>query len=435
MTIGRGLHMNQTIEAFGRLVDSRAQDHPEQAAALLGTVYRLIGQQALHFPSKKRTSSREFLQGYTATLMADMLKDPSQSAVVNIFMPSEIFHAMDIPIMAPEALATYVACTAAEQIFLDRAMEAGASETLCSFHRCLLGMAETGVMKKPLFVANTTLACDANQLTFRQLAQKWNVPHVVIDVPYEPCDEAVEYVAGQLRDMTALAEELTGRKMDPGRLALALKKSRRTMRNYRKYMEARPFVHFPEALTPELELAICNHLFLGTDAAVTFTGKLLRDVGNAPRLTSQKKILWMHMLPNWQNSMCEIFQGAENRDVEIIGSEMAFSSLTKTDPEHPYETMAKRLVYDSFNGPGSRRIERMLRMARKTGADGILIFCQWGCKQTQGISMAAKQAFEAEGFPTLILDGDACDRTKGGSEQIVTRANAFVEQLQKKDTK
>ena len=63
-------------------------------------------------------------------------------------------------------------------------------------------------------------------------------------------------------------------------------------------------------------------------------------------------------------------------------------------------------------------------------SDGVLIFCQWGCKQTQGLAMAAKKVFEANGLPALVLDGDGCDRANGGGEQIVTRANAFVEELE-----
>ena len=41
-------------------------------------------------------------------------------------------------------------------------------------HKILLGLAETGVMAKPRFVLNTSLACDANQLTFRRLARFWD---------------------------------------------------------------------------------------------------------------------------------------------------------------------------------------------------------------------------------------------------------------------
>lgn len=421
--------MNKNIEKLGEWIGRQVPEHPDRAARMLSLAYRAVGFQASKFPSGKREASREFLQGYLSNLMAGMLKDPSKSAVVNIFMPPEIFHAMDIPIMAPEALATYVVCTAAEQPFVKKAEEQGTAETFCSYHRCLLGMAETQVMKRPALVANTTLACDANQLTFRSLAQLWKVPHCVIDVPFVSDREAVDYVAGQLKDLARLTEETVGRHLDETRLKACIARGNRQLQNYRKYLSHRMEVHLPEAMTPELMLDFNNHLLLGSEPALKFSEMLLHDLKTAPEHTSEKRILWMHVLPNWQNAVMDIFQGAENHRVEVVGSDLAYSSISEMNPEKPYESMAERLIRDSFNGPGNRRIQRTLKMAEKLGVDGILIFCQWGCKQTQGISMTAKRVFEEHGFPTLILDGDACDRMNGGSEQIVTRANAFVEQL------
>lgn len=422
--------MNQGVEKLGELIGKQLPDHPDRTAKMLSLAYKAVGFQASRFPSKKRTSSREFLQGYLANRMADILSDASGSAVVNIFMPPEIFHAMNIPVTAPEALATYVVCTAAEQPFIEKSEEEGAADTFCSFHRCLLGIAESHVLKAPALVANTTLACDANQLTFRELAELWQVPHYVIDVPFETDDEAVSYVAGQLKGLARMTEEAVGKRLDESALKECIIRGNRTLSNYRKYLSHRMDVHFPEAMTPELMLDFNNHLLLGSDTALKFSELLLRDLKSAPRHTREKRILWMHVLPNWQNSVMDIFQGADNHRIEIVGSDIAYSSIQEMDPEKPYESMARRLVQDSFNGPGNRRIQATLHLAQKLGVDGILIFCQWGCKQTQGISMTAKRVFEEHGFPALILDGDACDRTNGGSEQIITRANAFVEQLE-----
>lgn len=422
--------MNQTVEKFGSYVEKLVPDHPRIAGGVLAAVYSLVGLQASRFPSKERTGSREYLQGYTAHLMAHMLRDSSDGAVVNIFMPSEIFHALDMPIIAPEALAAYITCTAAEQPFLNRADEAGVSETMCSYHRNLIGTAEAGVLKKPLMIANTTLACDANQLTFRHLEQLWHVPHVTIDVPYEISGDAVIYVTEQLKGLAKTAEEVSGKKLDPDRLRDCISLSRRTMRNYRRYLARRPEVHFPEAMTPELLDAINNHLYLGTEEAFEFSRRLLRDIETAPRHTTEKQVLWMHIMPNWQEPLMKILQGKDNHTIEIIECDLAYSSVCDLDPGRPFESMAKRLVYDSYNGPGSRRIDTTLLLAKKLHMDGIIIFAQWGCKQTQGIALKAKQIFEKEGFPTLVLDGDGCDRTRGGSEQILTRTSAFVEQLQ-----
>lgn len=183
-------------------------------------------------------------------------------------------------------------------------------------------------------------------------------------------------------------------------------------------------------MTPELLDAINNHLYLGTQQAVEFTRRLLRDLESAPRHTTEKQVLWMHIMPNWQEPLMHILQGRDNHTVEIIECDLAYSSLCEMNPDRPFESMARRLVCDSYNGPGSRRIGATLRLAQKLRVDGIIIFAQWGCKQTQGIALKAKQVFEENGFPALVLDGDGCDRTKGGSEQILTRTNAFVEQLQ-----
>ncbi len=422
--------MNSTIEKLGARIDAETERNPARARKMLSLAYRFVGQKSAHFPSASKNSSREYMQGYVSNLMADLLNDPAESAVVNIFMPSELFHALDIPIMAPEALSLYVANTAAERAFIDKAEERGASETLCSYHRCLLGLCETGVMKKPLLVANTTLACDANQLTFRRLAQKWNVPHSVIEVPYRIDGEAVQYVAEQLKDLARLTQDISGKTLQDDRLRMSLENSRLTIRNYRRYLTERMDAHFAETMTPELFLDITNHLFLGTPEAVKFTDLLLHDVRKAPRHTTEQRILWMHILPNWQDSLLSILQGAENHHIEVVASDMAYSSMAEPDPDHPFESMARRLVMDSYNGPGIRRIEQTLSLAKKMKVEGILIYCQWGCKQTQGIALKAKECFEAEGFPTLIVDGDSCDRQNGGAEQIVTRVNAFAEQLE-----
>ena len=57
------------------------------------------------------------------------------------------------------------------------------------------------------------------------------------------------------------------------------------------------------------------------------------------------------------------------------------------------------------------------------------MFCHWGCKHTLGGAQLGKRAFEAQGLPTLLLDGDSCDRGFGGEGQAATRMEAFLELL------
>jgi benzoyl-CoA reductase/2-hydroxyglutaryl-CoA dehydratase subunit BcrC/BadD/HgdB len=92
--------------------------------------------------------------------------------------------------------------------------------------------------------------------------------------------------------------------------------------------------------------------------------------------------------------------------------------------------MARRVVETSFNGPAQRRIDSALQQAKAARADGVVVFCHWGCKQTLGLSQLAKQTMEANGLPTLVLDGDGCDARNVADGQMITRVNAFLEQLE-----
>lgn len=111
---------------------------------------------------------------------------------------------------------------------------------------------------------------------------------------------------------------------------------------------------------------------------------------------------------------------------------MNFESLVNMDPEHPYESMARRLVYSRWNS-GEKRVETALEAARSLHVDGVVCFCHWGCKQTMGLSAIFKRELDAAGFPTLILNGDGCDRRNASDGQTATRLNAFLEMLEKRN--
>mgnify|MGYP002536991270 CR=1 FL=1 len=73
-----------------------------------------------------------------------------------------------------------------------------------------------------------------------------------------------------------------------------------------------------------------------------------------------------------------------------------------------------------------------LELCRMQQIDGVVYFCQWGCKQTMGAAQLFKSALEAEGYPVLLLDGDGCDRANTMDGQTATRLDAFLEMLHSK---
>ena len=348
--------------------------------------------------------------------------------MVNIFLPCELLHALGIQPMFPEGMSAYVACTACQRFFGEAAEAGGVPETFCSYHKTMLGMAESGVLPAPLMIANTTLACDANQLSFRRLAELYRVPHTVVDIPHDCGEDAVRYVADQLRSLGTQLEDQCHRKLDPQALREAVGRSRRTIEAYRAYLAKRGGVTLPVTMTGELCSMIATHVMLGRPESEAYASALLQAAEQAPPADGKKRIFWMHTLPNWQDSMKDILETGDR--CELVGADVASEALLDMDPDRPYESMARRVVESASNGPAVRRVEETVRRAKEVRADGVILFCHWGCKQTLGLSQLAKSRLEEEGLPTLVLDGDGCDGRNVADGQMVTRVNAFLEQLE-----
>ena len=300
------------IETLGRLISRQVGEHPERARRLLRTAYNLVGVQMRLFPPKDVLPARCRMQGATARSMAAGLGRPNRAACVNIFLPCELLHALDIPPVLPEGLSCYLVSTAAERVFVEAAEERGVPESYCSYHKILLGLAETGVMAKPRFVLNTSLACDANQLTFRRLARFWDVPHFTVDVPFSPAEDSVAYVADQLRAMGGFVQAHTGRALPEDALRAALARARATVEGYRRYLELRAERHLSDEMTSEMLSVFAVHPMLGSQAALEYVERLCTQVAALPEGRRGKRLLWLHTLPHWQDSLRSLLNFRED---------------------------------------------------------------------------------------------------------------------------
>lgn len=417
------------VEKLGQIITKQTVASPDHARALLMAAYSWVNL-AGRFPRPRNVrAATERVNGGIAGTIVDSFRHPENAVMVNIFMPCEILHAMELTPMFPEGISAYVANTACDEVFVETSESHDIAETFCSYHKLMIGVAETGIMPRPLMIANTTLACDANQLSFPRLAKFYDVPHYVIDVPTTADEDAVVYVADQLRELTALLEDATHRSLDPEALRATMVNSRRTIQAYQRSLALRGKVSLDTTMTSELCAMISTHIMLGRPEALRFMEDVLTVTERArgTERSDKVRLFWIHTLPNWQESMRDIFDVGP--ECELVGTDIAAESIDLPDPDHPFESMARRLVYGAMNGRAKERLAFALEQAKNANADGVVVFCHWGCKQTLGISQLAKQYFEQNGLPTLVLDGDGCDSRNVADGQMVTRVNAFIEQL------
>ena len=191
--------------AFGRRVSRLAQEDPEKARRFLLLGWRANGIKNRLRPGKRSPSDRMLFQAVNQA-MVRCLARPEKNVMVSLFTPCEPLLTQGLLPYSCEAFSSYLSGSMAEEGFLRHAEETGIPSSLCSYHKIFIGAAQTDLMPRPRFILNTSLACDANTLTFRYLAEHYGVPHFSIDVPYEQSPQSVDYVAGQLREMSGFLE-------------------------------------------------------------------------------------------------------------------------------------------------------------------------------------------------------------------------------------
>ena len=418
------------VDRFGSTVADMVEEKPQAASTLLLRAFELKRLQTRRLPERQqlasgRIAARTALEGVTGAL-----EHPKDAVLTSIFLPTELFGAMGLRPLVAEALSDFITGARAEEGFVRAAEQRGIPETYCSFHKVLLGAAAAKVLAPPRLIANCSVACDANNTTFKWLARDLDAPHVYVDVPYEYDADACAYVADQLRDLAKATQEVYGRALDEAKLRERVAASQRTLDALRRSLPLRRghFLHNDMGL--EMQRALALHPSLGSPDALAMAEAEVSDYPRAERFDGLS-LVWMHVAPYFSPSLQQMLD--QNPDAQIIASDMCYDQVSFDGWDHgadePWEAMAERLIKDAFNGPARRRVELVRRLAEETGADGVVCFCHWGCKETMGGSQLAKRELEAAGFPVLVLDGDGCHRANNAEGQASTRMGAFLEML------
>lgn len=382
-------------------------------------------------PDRRLPPARRYAARAAMDAMVRPLARGGRSAIVNVFLPCELLQAFGVAPLFAEGLSCYLNGARAEKFFLHRAEEGGVSPNFCSYHKALLGAGFSGLLPRPLFTACTSLACDANNLTFRRLAEEFGVPAFYIDVPYTRDEAAVREVADRLREFAEFLSLRTGRRLNEDALRAAVARSGRTLDLLARARAALAGKVLPGDVVSASYEVFVAHTMLGTPAAERYARQLLQDARD-PRYARAEadslRLVWAHTIPFYQPPVQRALDFAPGAHLAACEMSADTQGLVM-DPDHPYESMARRLVYNSFNGGAGHRIDRLLELCRQQQADGLIYFCHWGCKGTQGAAQLVRSRLEEAGYPVLLLDGDGCDRANASDGQTATRLEAFLEML------
>lgn len=413
-------------------VKESTMEHPDQSWGKILMGFRANKLRTKLLPKKGLAKGYQKLESMLMSFVADSLAHPNSYVWGNIFSPCEIVQCFGLNTLSIECLACYLSGYHLEDYFIDYAQNTGIAPTLCSYHKTFVGAMDSGAIPVPKYAVTTSLSCDGNLNTFRYLEKKKGVPFSFLDIPYGDDEASVDYLAGQLRDFTGELERRFGVPFKEEKLREALEMENETRRELIRFLKLQSECYYPGELISHLYLMMGMHLLIGTREFLDLVRFMVEDIQSYPKFTG-KKILWVHLLPFYQESLQAYFN--TNPNYQVIASDIAIDSMEELDASRPFHALAKKIIRNLYNGSYSHKAQMVAGLARELQPDAVIQFCHWGCKQSSGGSLLLKERMQEMDIPMLILDGDGIDKRNSHDGQIKTRLEAFLEMLETEEEK
>lgn len=353
---------------------------------------------------------------------------------VNAFFPVEVIYAMGAVPFIPEIYASLVA-----YFGLSRGPIAlggtKLSTDLCSFFRCVMGLAEEGVLPEPDLVISSSHLCDGANKFFSELARFYAVDHLFLDLPYGRGQRARDYILEQLRYLMDEASRRLSLPFGDEALCGVLHRSRRMWRfiqEVNRLRQSRPSP-FPgsEALSYVAGMTFYSP---GSDEGVAFF-RALRDhiamrvkKGKGYLPQERFRVLWLHHIrPYYPNP---IFSFLDARGIAVAFEEANYLWWPEPRPDAPWESLTEKLLCNPWAGPLEGRLHIVRDMASSYGVQGAIHFSHWGCRQSTGGAVQVGEILKKMGVLYLLLPGDGADPDNYSPGQTLTRLQAFAEMLE-----
>ncbi|GAA0115540.1 2-hydroxyacyl-CoA dehydratase subunit D [Clostridium senegalense] len=413
------------FETYSNLVCNNIENNPQKSFDILKLGYWIEGNILSKFKEKNFLPSQKYLTKISMDFILQAMNDRDNSAIVNIFTPCEFLHAMNITPMFIEGVSSYISGADCEKGFIEFIENTGLSESYCSYHKTFLGASESKVLKAPKCAITTTIACDANINTFRRISKSYDIPKYIIDVPYNYSNESIEYVILQLKELVTFLEDNFKCKLSEEKLKEVIARENKCLEYYDEFLKELKVKYYPNTLTLEMYRIFVTYVFLGHSKSLKYYKMLLDDIKFRCDKCNGNRILWTHLIPIYSKPLKDIFNF--NLNNQLVICDFNFNNITKLDINKPYESIAKKLILNKFNGAYERRADNILDFCNKLNIDGVVNFCHMGCKQSLGGANLLKSKLEENNIKTLILDGDGIDKRNSQEEQIRTRVEAFLD--------
>lgn len=357
--------------------------------------------------------------------------------------PVEVLRPLGFHVVYPENHGALCAVQRASAELAGVAEKEGFSPDLCGYARAdigsvLSGTTPVGRVPRPDLLACCTNICKTVLYWYRVLAERLNVPLVMVDTPFlygAAKPHQIEYVRDQLVELTAIAEQISRKRVDFAELMDVMRLSREGCSLWADCLAAgkarpAPWTGFDQFIHMAPIVALrgteeCNAYYRVLRDELR--DRAARGVGGIAE--ERYRLLWDN-LPIWYKM----------RDLAMLFAEHGFNFVCSTyvnawaepanliDEEHPVTSAA--LAYSSvlLNRDLGTRLSEFERLAREYGAAGAVLHSNRSCKPYSVGQMDIRERLARDlGIKALVLEADHADPRAYSDEQSETRLRAFME--------
>lgn len=328
-------------------------------------------------------------------------------AWVTAFTPVEILEALNISYYYPESYAAVIAASGKEQEFMEESGRQNLVSDCCSYSCCFEGCISLekgprGIPPKPDVLIATNNQCNTLPNWWNILAERYNVPLIVIDYPGESADpqRSYEYVTRQHQDFISKMEILSGNTLNLQRLEELIQFSKNSVSKWNQIIN--------QLATREIKL---TELFDGISFLITARCKeetaqlyaLMRDEYEQYPLAGSAliPIFWLGY-PLWYHP--DRFLSEALDGFRISGSNYITWWSLDYSGDSAFESLFQAYNYTFLNLRQDTRTKRLSECIERSKAAGAVTLRNKSCKCD---FVSARNV----GIPQAELEIDMIDRT------------------------
>ncbi len=395
--------------------------------------------------NEKKGSGLSASQMRGKLLTGNLVKAYNPDATVvwhSLFMPTEIFYAMDIVPFSTEMVAAGIAGAGLGKKLVESGEEYLGCRDSCSFVTCSYGGITRDLLPEPDFLVTTSQLCDPEKKLARFASRRYNRKEFYIDVPYGALSfnealyrEAVDYLAGQFENMVGFLETETGKKLDQDRLSQVFDNSNQAREWFVKINRLREgpgVIRGSKAL--DFSAVLLN--IWGTPEAVEIYKTLyqeLLEINKSRQLTDDRyRIGWIHLRPYYDNTLFDYLE--KERGVSVVAEEVNYIFWDELDIKKPFHSLARKVLANPMYSPLEQKFDIYRREFNKYRIEGLIGFAHKGCRHYYSATHLAADYFKDK-VPMLVIDGDCIDPRAYSFPLLKIRVDAFLETIESRRLK